>query len=850
MYSNTLIFVRQFTENIKINYVEIRGCLEIQSQARIGREVLANLRWVDHHNCSIDSPQNHKKGDRMFKLSKSVIGIFILMIAVAAGSSPVPDTGVTKCYNATTEITCPTPGQPFYGQDANYTINPMSYTKLDATGNALPDSATSWTMVKDNVAGLIWEMKTNEDGVKNYTDPHDADNTYTWYDSNPATNGGNAGTPGNGTDTEDFIKALNDAKYGGFNDWRLPTIKELACIVNYNIPYPGPTINTGYFHNTDASGYWSSTTYASYTYDAWCVALGLGHDFTSYKHFSYYVRAVRGGQSGLLGDLVIGSFDSWGAAQIDDADAAGSFIDNKDGTVTDISTGLMWQQAGSSNEMTWEQALAYCEDMNFAGYTDWRLPTIKELRSLVDYSRYSPTIDTTYFPNTAASGYWSSTTYANFTSYAWLVDFGNGRGSYGYDGDPSKADELYIRAVRGGQYWSLGNLVISPSSRTVTKDAGTTTFSVSNTGTGTMPWTAAVTSGGEWLRITSGSSGTNAGTITCGYDANTTAASRTGTIRITAPGATGSPKDVTVVQAPGLVNQTSVKFWGAWSDGVYTWKQSTNQWAKIPGTENALEIAAGNIAGSTVDDLVGVWASGLLVRYSGSGQWLKLSSTRPNWIATGDMNNDGRDDVIASWPGDGVYWRDSATGNWAKITSPAKQLAAGNIGGIRDDLAGVWSDGLWVRYSADASWKKIDAAIPVWMTTGDMTGDKRADIIGSYSSGTWYRNSATGTWSKITTPAMQLTAGDINNDGRDDLIGTWSDGVWVRYGATGKWQKISSSKPAWITTGRTADTAQSQASTNPSAATGENVVDLSATSPGGQNADIVILDDADPDMME
>ncbi len=174
----------------------------------------------------------------------------------------VPDTGQTKCYDVAGVITCPSPGQALYGQDANYSINPMSYTKLDGSGNALPDSATSWVMVRDNVTGLIWEMKTNKDGVKNYNDPHDADNTYTWYDSNPATNGGDAGTPGNGTDTEDFIKALNDAHYGGYSDWRLPTIKELAYIVNYSIPYPGPTIDTGYFPNTQPSFYWSSTTFA------------------------------------------------------------------------------------------------------------------------------------------------------------------------------------------------------------------------------------------------------------------------------------------------------------------------------------------------------------------------------------------------------------------------------------------------------------------------------------------------------------------------------------------------------------------------------------------------------------
>jgi len=68
-----------------------------------------------------------------------------------AFAGALPDTGQTKCYNDTAEITCPAPGEDFYGQDAQYVTNPRSYTKLDASGNDLSDSATSWTMVRDNV---------------------------------------------------------------------------------------------------------------------------------------------------------------------------------------------------------------------------------------------------------------------------------------------------------------------------------------------------------------------------------------------------------------------------------------------------------------------------------------------------------------------------------------------------------------------------------------------------------------------------------------------------------------------------------------------------------------------------
>ena len=222
------------------------------------------------------------------------------------------------------------------------------------------------------------------------------------------------------------------------------------------------------------------------------------------------------------------------------------YTDNGDGTVTDIETKLMWQQETNRQNMDWSVARSYCEKLPLAGYTDWRLPTLKELKTLVDLNQNPPRINHTYFPNTVSSFYWSSNTYAGGTNSAWGVNFGSGD-----DGMPSKGSRLYVRAVRGGQPWLLGNLVISPLSREVTKDAGSTTFSVSNTETdATMPWTATITAGGDWLSITSGASGTNTGTITCAYTANTSS-SRTGTIRVTAyGGGTSTQKDVTVTQNP------------------------------------------------------------------------------------------------------------------------------------------------------------------------------------------------------------------------------------------------------------------------------------------------------------
>ncbi|MDP2816022.1 MAG: DUF1566 domain-containing protein, partial [Rectinemataceae bacterium] len=132
-----------------------------------------------------------------------------------------------------------------------------------------------------------------------------------------------------------------------------------------------------------------------------------------------------------------------------------SYTDNHNGTVTDNNTGLMWQQAGLGQSYNWYRAAGVydasynpttqnvCREQGTGGYSDWRLPTKKELVSIVDYGRYYPSINPVF--TSIASNYWSSTTCASYSNYAWGVSFG-----YGYVGSPSKLYYNYVRCVRGG----------------------------------------------------------------------------------------------------------------------------------------------------------------------------------------------------------------------------------------------------------------------------------------------------------------------------------------------------------------------------------------------------------------
>lgn len=115
---------------------------------------------------------------------------------------------------------------------------------------------------------------------------------------------------------------------------------------------------------------------------------------------------------------------------------------NGDEIVTDTKTGLVWQKSYDSGR-TWKEALSYCENLTYAGYSDWRLPDKNELASLVNYERYAPASD---FPDMPSSYFWSSSTYVYRTNSAWRVYFGSG-----YVDNYSKTYNIYVRCVRNAE---------------------------------------------------------------------------------------------------------------------------------------------------------------------------------------------------------------------------------------------------------------------------------------------------------------------------------------------------------------------------------------------------------------
>ena len=223
------------------------------------------------------------------------------------GTHPLNDTGIDWCADGSRNfLDCPVDGYPWQdaqdGRDATHNDDSdghagFSFTKLDANGNPLPSTATHWSCVRDNVTGLVWEVKTDDGGLR------DKDWTYSWYNPDSATNGGSVGYADYGNncydasrcDTHKFVADVNAQGLCGARDWRLPGVRELLSIVaNDRV---GPAIDTRYFPNTQPWGVvWSSSPHASNSSHAWIVGFDGGYVYGYGKSYGHYVRLVRGGQ--------------------------------------------------------------------------------------------------------------------------------------------------------------------------------------------------------------------------------------------------------------------------------------------------------------------------------------------------------------------------------------------------------------------------------------------------------------------------------------------------------------------------------------------------------------------------
>lgn len=242
-----------------------------------------------------------------------------IFVDYANKTDKLNDTGITKCgdYAAQThdnDLGCPadaitagtdTQGDPKPpGQDAVYgrdeTHNDSSdghagfeFIKIAANGSLLPANATTWSCVKDNVTGMVWEVKTDDGGL------HDKDWTYTWYEPNASFNGGQSGTQNGGNcgsngscDTKAYVAATNANGLCGANDWRMATKDELQSIVNYG--RYNPTIDTNYFPNTISTHYLTSSPYAGNNAQIWVIDFSHGKGPSSNKSTARRARLVRG----------------------------------------------------------------------------------------------------------------------------------------------------------------------------------------------------------------------------------------------------------------------------------------------------------------------------------------------------------------------------------------------------------------------------------------------------------------------------------------------------------------------------------------------------------------------------
>ena len=308
-------------------------------------------------------------------------------------------TGQSLCYDDSGTIDCPAFGESFFGQDPQYAgigaCSPIDL-KIDYT---VPEEPV---VVSANT-NLMWQGLTSEEGSQ-----------------------------------EEALDYCENLVYAGYDDWRLPSIQELISIMTsneyflYHYPFYFPNL----FEGTTYA--WSSTIYPSDTKIAWQSSLRANYTYALDAIYTSLFWCVRG--------------EGLPSSEFETSEINGEEV------VTDKTTGLMWQNTFTMQQ-GWGLALAHCEKLNYAGFSDWRLPNRNELASLIDYSRKEPASNLPFMlenysePFSKFDSFFSSTLSINAiggnhfgTNYASAVDF-----SIGYIGNIMKEYshlDNYVTCVR------------------------------------------------------------------------------------------------------------------------------------------------------------------------------------------------------------------------------------------------------------------------------------------------------------------------------------------------------------------------------------------------------------------
>ncbi len=258
----------------------------------------------------------------------------------------------------------------------------------------------------------------------------------------------------------DFIRQLNSEGYFGVSDWRMPNRRELRSVIFSEAK--NPCLYPEHpFLNVFSGWYWTSTTAAINPQYAWYVHLGGARMFYGRKDQECMVWPVRGESQVIPStnqrkcylpdgeECTCDGTGQDGQYQMGIKWPKPRFV-VKDEVVEDLLTGLFWtREADLTNRMvTWNEALKRVEELGqekYCGFSDWRLPNINELESLVDCSQHTPALSVPNPFQRVREFYWSSTTSFYEPSWAWALYMFKGAVGVGL----KRLKNFYVWAVRG-----------------------------------------------------------------------------------------------------------------------------------------------------------------------------------------------------------------------------------------------------------------------------------------------------------------------------------------------------------------------------------------------------------------